>query len=305
MDGYDFFDFALDVRKFALDGYRTVDTTVETLVKNLYTELRWREIGQCFVITALIITIVYTISRACFKKWAEMSYARKQEVVLLNTLNVIMLSVFFLIIKYAKGHWSQLVNNPFSDLLGDDFRITQDLAMAYYLMDTILFITGIRAFTTSGMLHHLGFIYCYCCASIDTALQFHFLQIVVFACYEFTNLPYNMLYLLEELELTQTQAYAILQALFALMFLVCRIGIVTVAYTYSFRMAALNPAKRPTAKTASLLWCGGGYAFFWCLMLYWGRVLVQKIYDTIKGVEVTMPSTDKKRKPGQNQKKEE
>jgi len=275
---------------------------LEALVTNLYTELRWREIGQCMAITGLIITIVYSLSRALIKKWHEMSYARKQEVVLLNTLNVLMITVFFLILKYARGNWSDLFANPFSDLLGDDFRITQDLAMAYYLMDTILFIAGIRAFTTSGMLHHLGFIYCYCCASIDTALQFHFLQIVVFACYEFTNLPYNMLYLLEELELTRTQAYTILQAIFALLFLVCRIGLVTVAYGYSFRLAALYPAKRPTAKTASLLWAGGGYAFFWCLMLYWGQQILKKIVDVVKGVKTTMPTTDQNRKAGQNKK---
>jgi hypothetical protein len=263
---------------------------------------RAKPVGLCVAYNLFIIALIIRLASRWVKDWKNRPFSSRLEIVMLNTLNVFLLT-FSVVISYtAYGRWD-LIEYPFSPVLnGTMYNEIQDFAVSYYIIDSFLIISKLRAAVISAYIHHFLMILSWLFGKVYPEHDFHFLEILVFLCYESTNITLNLIYLLRELNLRKTKMYFYTQIAFAASYFLLRIFIVTVAYIYVFCIWYLFPERGPSTKPSFALLALLG--MWYILIGYWGVLLALKMDRTLRGGSGSA-SCQTAKKQGQEMKKEE
>jgi len=121
---------------------------------------RAKPVGLCMAYNLFFMALITNISSRWVKDWRNRPFSSRQEIVMLNTLNVFLLTVWIIMPYNAWGRWD-LLEYPFSPVLkGSWFEEIQDFTVSYYIIDTTLIVTKTRAAVLSTYIHHFLMLFC-------------------------------------------------------------------------------------------------------------------------------------------------
>jgi len=241
---------------------------------------RAKPLGFCVAYNLFSIALLTSICSRWVKDWRHRPFSSKLEIVMLNALNVFLLTCWVGFPYNAYGRWD-LLAYPFSPVLsGPFYRLLQDLSVSFYVIDTVLILTKIRPAALATYVHHFLMIICWITVQVYPEHSFHFMENVVFLFYESTNIPLTFVYLLREFNLRETKIYYYSQIVFALSYFFMRIIVVTIAWLHALRIWYLFPKRGPSSipSYAMLTFLG----MYYILIAYWGVLLARKMASKLK-----------------------